>query len=136
MASRIVSASNRSVFSDIDPNFTRSPKTGDLLLVRDDAAVRLSVRNLLMTAFGERLFQPTVGGSLRPLLFEPIDAITTMEIRDRVLQTILNHEPRIQNVLVDVTANPDENGYVVGVEYSVRAVGKTDRVTVVLERVR
>jgi phage baseplate assembly protein W len=136
MASRIISNSKKAVFSDIDPNFIRSPKTNDLLTVRDDGAVRLSLKNLLSTSFGERLFQPTIGGSLRPLLFEPIDAITTMEIRDRILQTIRNHEPRVGNVIVDVIANSDENHYTVNVEYSVVGVGKIDRVSVVLERLR
>lgn len=136
MASRIISNSTKPVFSDIDPAFTRSPKTSDVLLIRDDAAVRMSLKNLLSTSFGERLFQPTIGGSLRPLLFEPIDAITTMEIRDRILQTVKNHEPRVGNVIVDVIANPDENYYTVNLEYSVVGIGKTDRVSVVLERVR
>jgi phage baseplate assembly protein W len=135
MALRAV-GNGTTVFTDIDPNFTRSAKTGDLLTLRDDVAIRTSIRNLLSTAFGERLFQPTIGGSLRPLLFEPIDSITTLEIRDRVLNTILNHEPRVSNVLVDVVALPDENQYTVNVEYAVVAVGRTDRVAVVLERLR
>jgi phage baseplate assembly protein W len=136
MALRITSNTTKPVFSDIDPNFTRNPKTSDLLTVRDDGAVRLSLKNLLSTAFGERLFQPTIGGSLRPLLFEPIDAVTTMEIRDRILLTIRQHEPRVGKVIVDVIANSDENHYTVNVEYSVLAVGKVDRLSVVLERVR
>lgn len=136
MAFQVANNGTKPIFSDIDPNFNRNPKTRDLLLLQNDSAVRTSLKNLLSTAFGERLFQPTIGGSLRPLLFEPIDAITTMEIRDRVLQTITVYEPRVNNVLVDVIANPDESGYVVNVEYSVTAVGKTDRITVVLERVR
>jgi phage baseplate assembly protein W len=125
-----------SVYTDIDPMFSRNPKTGDLLLVRDDQAIRTSLKNLLMTSFGERLFQPTIGGSLRSLLFEPIDAITTMEIKDRILKTILDHEPRVSNVTVDVSASEDQNGYGVDIEYSIVAAGKTDRVSVVLERVR
>lgn len=125
-----------SVYTDIDPMFSRNPKTGDLLLVRDDQAIRTSLKNLLMTSFGERLFQPTIGGSLRSLLFEPIDAITTMEIKDRILKTILDHEPRVSNVTVDVGASEDQNGYGVDIEYSIVAAGKTDRVSVVLERVR
>ena len=136
MALRISSNSTEPVFSDIDPNFTRSPKTNDLLTLRDDAAIRQSLHNLMATAFGERLFQPTIGGSLRPLLFEPIDAITTMEIRDRILLTLNRHEPRVGNVFGDVIANPDENQYTVTVEYSVLGIGKTDKITVVLERVR
>lgn len=124
------------VFTDIDPSFTRNPKTGDLLILRDESAIKTSLRNLLSTAFGERLFQPTIGGSLRQLLFEPIDSITTIEIRDRILSTIINHEPRVSNVLVDVVALPDENQYTVTVEYAVVAVGRTDRISVVLERLR
>jgi phage baseplate assembly protein W len=136
MALRITSNSTAPVFSDIDPKFTRNPKNNDLLLLRDDSAIRTSLRNLMATAFGERLFQPVIGGSLRPLLFEPIDAITTMEIRDRILYTINRHEPRIGGVFVDVIADADQNQYTVNVEYSVLAIGKTDKITVVLERVR
>jgi len=128
--------SNKPVFTDLDPYLTRNPKTGDLLLLQNDSAIRFSLKNLLSTAFGERLFQPTIGGSLRPMLFEPIDAITTLEIHDRVFRTIKNHEPRVSNIIVDVIANPDENGYVVNVEYSIIAIGKNDRISVVLERIR
>lgn len=136
MALKAVGGTTKPVFTDLDPHLTRNPKTGDLMLSQNDSAIRLSLKNLLSTAFGERLFQPTIGCSLRPMLFEPIDAITTLEIRDRVLQTIKNHEPRVAGVVVDVIANPDENEYVVNVEYSIVAIGRNDRISVVLERVR
>jgi hypothetical protein len=131
-----ITGSGKPIFTDIDPTFTKNPKTGDLLLLKDDGAVRNSIRNLLSTAFGERLFQPTIGGSLRNLLFEPIDAITTMEIRDRIIATINTYEPRVGQLLVDVVASPDENYYTVVVEYAIQSVNKTDRISVVLERVR
>lgn len=131
-----VTGTSAFVYTDIDPMFSRNPKTRDLLLIKDDQAIRTSLKNLLMTSFGERLFQPTIGGSLRSLLFEPIDAITTMEIKDRILKTIFDHEPRISNVIVSVIASEDQNGYGVDIEYSIVAAGKTDRVSVVLERVR
>ena len=59
-----------------------------------------------------------------------------MEIHDRVLNIIRNHEPRIGQVLVDVVSSPDENYYTVIVEYSIQAIGKKDSISVVLERVR
>jgi phage baseplate assembly protein W len=136
MALQAVGGTSNPVFTDLDPSFTRNPKTSDAMLVQNDSAIRLSLKNLLSTAFGERLFQPTIGCSLRSMLFEPIDAITTLEIRDRVIQTIKNHEPRVGNVVVDVIANPDENSYTVNLEYSIVAIGRNDRISVVLERVR
>jgi hypothetical protein len=131
-----ISGNNQPVFTDIDPNFIRSPKTSDLLLLKDEKAIRASVHNLLSTAFGERLFQPNIGGSLRPLLFEPIDAITAMEMRDRVLKTLLDNEPRIADVLVDIVSLADENTYNVTVEYSINGIGRADRINLVLQRIR
>lgn len=135
MPLRVV-GNNEAVFTDIDATFAKNPKDSDVILAKDSRAIKTAIRNLLATSYGERLFQPNIGCSLRSLLFEPIDAITTMEIRDRILTTLRNHEPRIESVVVDVIANPDQNHYIVNVEYSVRAVGDTDRVTVVLERLR
>lgn len=129
-------STSKPLYIDLDPNFTRSPKSGDVLTVKDERAINLSVRNLLSTAYGERLFQPNVGGSLRPLLFEPVDAVTAMEIRDRVLKTLTEHEPRITNVYVDVVSMPDDNAYTVSVEYSIKTLEKTDKISVILERIR
>ena len=136
MTTQVSSFNNATVFSDIDPSFTRNPKTGDLLLVKDDRAIKQSISNLLSTSFGERLFQPLLGGALRRFLFEPIDPITTMEIRDCVLDVIKNYEPRIGTLFVDVISYPDQNTYNIEVEYSISPIGITDKLTVVLERLR
>lgn len=132
----VSSFKNNTIFSDIDPSLTRNPKTGDLLLVKDDRAVRQSISNLLNTSFGERLFQPLVGGSLRRFLFEPIDPVSAVEIRDCILETIKTHEPRVGKVFVDVIGDADQNTYNIEVEYGINSIGRTDKLTVVLERIR
>jgi phage baseplate assembly protein W len=124
------------VYSDIDPTMDTHPKTSDLLTLTDTKAVRRSIINLLSTAYGERLFQPNIGASLRALLFEPIDAITTFEMRDRILNTLRTHEPRIGTLYVDIQSSPDQNLYNVTIEFSLRATGEKDRVSTVLERIR
>jgi len=125
-----------SVYSDIDPNMGFNPKTEDLLLIKDTKAVRLSIMNLLSTSYGERLFQPNIGASLRTLLFEPIDSITTLEMRDRIIQTIRNHEPRVGTLFVDIKSSPVQNSYEISIEFSLRATGQKDKVVTVLERMR
>jgi len=92
--------------------------------------------NLLSTAFEERLFQPNIGSSLRALLFEPIDPITTLEMRDRIINTIRSHEPRVGTLFVDVIADQDSNAYQVNIEFSARASGEPDKLKTVLERIR
>lgn len=124
------------VFTDLDAEMLLNPKTSDLLTVQNSKAIRRSILNLLSTAYGERLFQPNIGCSLRSLLFEPIDPVTTLELRDRIIRTLRNHEPRIGSLRVDVRSNPDDNSYVVDVEFGVRATGEKDKIKTVLERIR
>jgi len=136
MPAKIPSDKQNPVYSDIEPLMTRNPKSGDVMMIKDEKAIKISLQNLLSTAFGERLFQPQIGGSLRPLLFEPIDSITTLEIKDRILETIRKHEPRVNNIIVDVFANPDSNEYQVSVEYTIQTLGTADKISTILERIR
>ena len=137
MAVRLVNTnSNTPSYSDVEIGFSRNPKTGDLLTVTNSVSVRQSIRNLINTAFGERLFQPRIGCSLRGLLFDPIDEITALEIRDRIIETLRKHEPRIGTLLVDVSSDADGNSYTVNVEYGMREVNESQKITVTLERIR
>lgn len=129
-------STKNTVYADIDPNFNRNPKTGDLLTVKDSRSVKQSVMNLLSTNFGDRLFQPRLGTATRALLFEPVDAITAMELRDRVLNILVQNEPRISNIIVDVIAQPNSNEYTVNIEYSIVPLEQSDRATIVLQRNR
>lgn len=137
MPIQVSNINQKAIYTDIDGSFTKNPKTRDLLLIKNESCIRNSLTNLLQTSFGERLFNSRIGGSLRNLLFEPIDFITTYEMKDRIISTITNHEPRVKNVLVDVVASEDTNSYTIFVEYSIKelpnSVGKT---SIVLERIR
>lgn len=124
------------IYTDIDPDMILNPNTNDLVTVQNTRAIRRSIINLLSTAFEERLFQPNIGSSLRALLFEPIDPVTTIEMRDRIINTIRRHEPRVGTLFVDVITNAETNAYQVNVEFSSRATGEVDKLQTVLERIR
>lgn len=136
MPIKISSSQQDPVYTDIDPTMTRNLKSGDVNILKDTKSIKTAIQNLLSTAFGERLFQPQVGASLRPLLFEPVDAITAYEIRDRIIQTIRKNEPRVSNIVVDVVSPPDSNEYQITVEYTIQSVGAVERLTTLLERIR
>lgn len=107
------------LYVDIDLNFMAHPQTGDVVKTVDVNAVKQSVRVLVLTMFNERLFQPNVGSPVFGLLFEPIDVITTELIRQAILQTIDNYEPRvIVNDLV-VTPNSDQNSYNIALYFTI-----------------
>ena len=48
-------------FNDIGMAFGRNPFTDDVSIVKNDNAIKQSIRNLVMTTPGEKPFQPNIG---------------------------------------------------------------------------
>ena len=56
-------------FKDIKVDFARNPFTQDVSQVSNDNAIKQSLRNLVMTQPGEKLFQPQIGSGVRPVSY-------------------------------------------------------------------
>lgn len=89
--------------SDIDCSFERNPTTNDVYKKTEAAAVRQSIKNLLMTNRGSVPFKPLYGGGLESLLFSLDTDIDEEDIEEIVESQIRLFEPRA--VLREVTAN-------------------------------
>ena len=77
-------------------SFKVSPLTYDLIANKNETAIARSIRNLILTAPGERPFNPELGSQVSRLLFEPIDDITTQALKEQIENTINNFEPRVR----------------------------------------
>lgn len=99
------------IYSDIDLRFIPQPGTKDISISYDDQSVIRSVRNLLLTKPYERLWNPTLGSDIDGLLFEPLSTITANLLRDEIIRTITNWEPRVKIASIDIVPYPDQNGY-------------------------
>lgn len=124
------------VYSDFLNDLTPHPVVKDIVRYTNEAAVNRSIRNLLLTNRGERLYQPDIGSDIRQLLFEPMIASTGDLIRKFVQNTISNYEPRAKVLSVEVLAYEEQNAYTVTISYMI--INKQDPVqlTVTLDRVR
>jgi len=100
---------NSKAFKDISLTFVPHPVTKDLPVLTDERAIIRSVRNLVETIRSERFFNSLIGTSIRDSLFDNFDRTTVMIIEDEVRQVVANFEPRVTNVGVKVSANPDDN---------------------------
>lgn len=127
---------NRS-FKDISITFAKNPITNDLIAVKDFAAIKNSMQNLLLTYPSERFFNPNIGSRITTLLFEPIDFINASQIKSEIQFVIQNFEPRVVLNEVTVNTNYDEDGYDVIIDYSIIGLEeKTDNISIFLERTR
>lgn len=123
-------------YSDLDLRFTPQPATKDVSLSYDDQAVIRSVRNLLLSKPYERLFQPDIGSEIDSLLFEPITPLTGNLLKDEIVRTINNYEPRVSIASLDVNAYPDQNGYNVSMFFYIGNQTTPTGVNIILKRSR
>tara|TARA_Y100000004_G_scaffold30660_1_gene31941 strand:- start:126 stop:518 length:393 start_codon:yes stop_codon:yes gene_type:complete len=111
-------------FKDFNIGFKPHPVTEDLMVVKDAADIKQSIKNLLLTRKGERLFNYRIGTSLSDLLFEPADYGTADTIRDEIKVVLKNYEKRIRILELDVTINFEDNGYDINLVYEI--IGRSD----------
>tara|TARA_X000001036_G_scaffold53876_2_gene43355 strand:- start:5211 stop:5606 length:396 start_codon:yes stop_codon:yes gene_type:complete len=107
-------------FKDLKVNFKPHPITGDLQVSKEDAAIKQSIVNLLMTVPGERPFQPQLGSSLSELLFDPLDYGVAALIKNEINDTVRKYEPRVNVVGLTVEPNFDDNAFDVNFEFEIR----------------
>lgn len=83
--------------------------------------VRQAIQIILGTSPGERVMRPDFGAGLRDLVFEPINTTTKALVRQQVEQALITWEPRIDNVGVDVQADPARGRLLININYRIRA---------------
>ena len=98
-------------FKDISLSFNPHPVTKDLQILKNESAIRRSVRNIVETIPTERFFNSSLGSDVRGSLFEFIDFGTASVIQNQIEVAIENFEPRIENLEVFVNPNPDQNSF-------------------------
>ena len=96
-------------FSDIDLNFEINPLTKDVNILKNEDAVKRSVRNIVLTNFGEKKFQPFFGGNVLAQLFENFSPFTSIQLKKAIERSLFENEPRIDRLVVEVNANNDKN---------------------------
>jgi len=101
------------LYSDLDYAFLIDSASKDLTVLVDDDAVIQSVRALILTSYYERPFQPSMGSTLRRLLFEQFDEVTKMALAQSVKQTVELFEPRAKVKFVDIYTSYGPSGRVI-----------------------
>ena len=107
-------------FKDINLSFTPHPVTKDLTVLRNENAIKRSVRNIVQTIPTERFFNSILGSDVRNLLFDNfVDFGTASAIEDQIKIAIQNFEPRVDNLQVNVVPRPDQNEFTVNVLFDI-----------------
>ena len=124
-------------FKDISLSFNPHPVTKDLTILKNENAIKKSVRNLVQTIPTERFFNSAIGSEVRDSLFDFVDFGTASVIQNQIQITLENFEPWIDDVAVEVQPKPDTYEFEVTVFFTI--VGQdtpTQEFTFMLEATR
>ena len=106
-------------YKDISMSFETNPLNDDLVSLSDTAAIARSIRNIVFTSPGEKFFNPDFGSRVSESLFENVDNVSALAIKDEIKSSIINFEPRVNLLDTIVVPNPDDNEMAVTIEYEI-----------------
>ena len=125
-----------SLYQDFTKDLAQSPLSADIVMLKDEDAVKDAIKNLLLTDPGERPMQPFLGGGIRELLFENITPSTLKLLKDKITSTIELYEPRAELIDVSVRSEIDDNTVGVVIQFYIRNRQQPITLDVILERIR
>ena len=106
-------------FKDISLSFQPHPVTNDLPVLRNERSINASIKNIVQTIPGEKFFNSLFGSEVRSQLFELFDVTSLIVIEEQILSSIIQYEPRVDDVNVLVEARPDSYNLNVTVSYMI-----------------
>ncbi len=124
-------------FKDINLSFKRHPVTNDVVAIRNEDAIKRSVKNIVFTILGEKPFDPTFGSVVNDALFELSTSLNEIRISDEITSSLNRYEPRIDNVVATTTVYPDSNEMNCTVQYDITGLSvPTQTVEIILQPAR
>ena len=109
-------------FKDINLSFKRHPVTNDLVVIKNEDAIKKSVKNIIFTILGEKPYDPFFGSSINNSLFELSNPLDHIRISDEIQSTLLNYEPRIDNIIVNVENDSDNHELNATIQYDITGI--------------
>ena len=105
-------------YMDLDLSFKKNVITSDISKKLGENAIKQSLKSLVLTRNGDRLFRPEVGSNIYGYLFDPVMPETTISIQKSIEDIINKYEPRVLVNYVEVVPEIDYNRYTININFS------------------
>lgn len=136
IATPAVGKPTNQIYSDFLNDLNPHPIVKDIVKYANENAISRSIRNLLLTNRGERLYQPDIGSDINRMLFEPMSEGISELLSTYITNTINTYEPRAKILSVSALPDYDNNLYTVFIKYMVINKQEPITINVSLRRVR
>ena len=109
-------------FRDFSLTFEKNAVTNDILSLKNEAAIKESVKNIVLYNFYEKPFDPFFGGNIIGLLFENSTPTMVLEVKNRIERAIEIYEPRVTAVSAVVQFEEDRNELNCKIQYLILGI--------------
>ena len=106
------------IYKDIDFALTKNDSTG-IDFKENINAISQSIKNIIFTIRGEHVWDPLFGSGIKNLIFEKVNMINAMRLKDEIEFSLGNYEPRINILEINVTPLIDDNEYDININYEI-----------------
>jgi len=94
-------------FSDFMTSFAKTPIGNQLAKITNDRSINQSLKNIILTDVGERLFQPNFGCEIKTLLFENFDYSNISTLEYYISKSIKTNEARVNLLDIEIDSTND-----------------------------
>ena len=119
-------------FRDINLSFKKHPVTNDLVVIKDEDAIKRSVHNIIKTIINEKPFIKDFGTQINDSMFELDTSLNSIAIEKQIVSSLNIFEPRINVDLVEVDVDGANNAMSAKIQYSIIGLNKPTQVVDVL----
>ncbi|MBB13337.1 MAG: hypothetical protein CMC78_04115 [Flavobacteriaceae bacterium] len=109
-------------FRDFSLTFEKNAVTNDVLSLKNEAAIKASVKNIVLYNFYEKPFDPLFGGNVIGLLFENASPTQSADLQSRIADAINIHEPRVVHLETKALWTEDRNQLDVSIRYVILGI--------------
>ena len=109
-------------FRDFSLTFEKNAVSNDVLSLKNEAAIKASVKNIVLYNFYEKPFDPLFGGNVIGLLFENASPSQSADLQSRIADAINIHEPRVVHLETKALWTEDRNQLDVSIRYVILGI--------------
>ena len=106
-------------FKDISLSFAKHPVTHDIIILKNEDAIKKSVINLVRTRLNERFFNNLIGTSVDDTLFELGNSDVFSFLEEEITTLLNNFELRILLRSVEIENPDDTNNLNIKITYDI-----------------
>lgn len=121
-------------FTDIDMSFGIHPNTKDILKTYDVSAAKVALKNLMLTAQGEKLDDFNYGVGIQQLQFELMTPLLAAFTKRKIIEQADHYIPEVK--MEDISIAVSQNSIEIFMSFYVQGNPQAQKFNLVLERQR